>query len=186
MNAPNVITAMPEGDDRSYMEWLYRRYHRLMYATAWGFFREMYTVEDVVSIGCIALMRNVSTLRRIEEPRLRVYIVAAVRSAAINYYNRQKRTGEYFASISPEIFENTSDDFDLEARFVMEDELEHVLSALNRLPEKERKVMLMKYAEDKKDEEIAEAAGLSPNSIRKYVSRARKRLVQMMDESEKE
>lgn len=184
MNAPNVITNMPEGDDRSFMEWLYRRYRRLMFATAWGFFRELYTVEDVVSIGCIALMRNVGKLRSMEEPRLRVYIVAAVRSAAINYYNRQKRTVERFAGALPTDIENSADGYDLETQFEIEDELKRVLSALNRLPEKERIVMLMKYAEDKKDEEIAEVAGLSPNSIRKYVSRARKRLIQMLDERE--
>lgn len=177
---PNVIVKMPEGDDRTYMEELYLKYHRLMYASAWKFFQEQYTVEDIVSTACIALMRNLSTLRRLEEPQLRVYIVASVRSASINHYNIQKRASEHFASVDASDIENAPDDFNLENRFEIEDELERVLEALKHLPEKEQMVMRMKYAEGMKDEEIAGIVGLSPNSIRKYVSRARQKLIQMM------
>ena len=32
---PSVILAMPVGDDRDYIEWLYREHHKLMLFTAW-------------------------------------------------------------------------------------------------------------------------------------------------------
>lgn len=45
---PSVILAMPAGDDRNYMEWLYKEHYRLMFSTAWKIFKDKATVDDVV------------------------------------------------------------------------------------------------------------------------------------------
>ena len=79
---PNAILVMPYGDDRDYIEWLYKQHHKLMFFTAWKIFRDEATVDDVVSESCVALIKNISTLRGLERNKLRVYIVSSVTAVA--------------------------------------------------------------------------------------------------------
>ena len=60
------------------------------------------------------------------------------------------------------------------------DELARVWQAIRQLPEKEQQVMYLKYAVELPDEIIAERVGLSVNSIRKYISRAREHIKKMV------
>ena len=67
---PQAILDMPEGSDRDYMEWLYREYCALMFSTAWKYFRDKADVEDIVSDGCVSLMRNIPALRSLERDKI--------------------------------------------------------------------------------------------------------------------
>lgn len=177
---PYVIMSMPDGDNKDFMEDLYRKYHRLMFSQAWKFFQDPHTVEDIVSISCIALLRNIDTLRHLGQSELKVYIVHAVSTAAINEYNKQQRANGLFIDTSDDVFDTATDGFNLEEKIVLEDELNRVLQAFRSLPEKEQHIMRMKYSLEMNDSEIATAVGLSTNSIRKYISRARKHLIDIL------
>lgn len=173
---PSAIMAMPSGDDRDFMEWLYKQHYRLMFSTAWKIFRDKATVEDVVSDSCLALMKKLPLLRNIERNKLSVYIVFTVRNTALNYYVKQKRTNIYIVSGENVEVEAIADKLKLEEKVLLEDELERVWKAIMQLPEKEQQIMRMKYAMEMPDDEIADKVGLSINSIRKYVSRAREHI----------
>ena len=95
---PIVILAMPFGEDRDFMESLYRKYHRLMYSTAWKYLKESVAVEDVVSDSCVALMKKIPTLRTLDHNKLAVYIVSTVRNTSINAINKQTRINQLFRS----------------------------------------------------------------------------------------
>lgn len=170
---PIVILAMPAGGDRDFMEDLYRKYHRLMYATAWKYVNESSTVEDVVSDSCVALMKKIPTLRKLDHNKTCVYIVSTVRNTSINALNKQSRLNQVFSSGDDEFVEALPDGEDIVQKIILEEELNAVMRAINSLPEKEQMIMKMKYSMELSDEVIADQVGLSVNSIRKYVSRAR-------------
>ena len=173
---PIVIMVMPEGDDRDYMEQLYRDYHRLMFSTAWRYSREKAVVEDIVSDSCVALIKKIPTLRELEENKLKAYIITTVKNTALNCFDKQKRSINYTFSDDGKILDSIADAFDMEKKIALADELACVWRAIRQLPEKEQQVMYMKYALEMPDEKIAEKIGLSVNSIRKYVSRAREHI----------
>ena len=173
---PSVILAMPAGDDRDYMEWLYKEHYRLMFSTAWKVFKDKATVDDIVSESCLALMKKIPTLRGLERNKLRVYIVSTVRNTSLNFFDKQQRINSHVVGDESEAIEAVSDGFDVEEKVVLEDELSRVWKAIKQLPTKEQQIMRMKYAMEMADDEIAKEVGRSANSIRKYVGRARDRI----------
>ena len=48
---PMVITLMPEGDDKAFMDTLYRNHHRLMLFVAWKYVRDKAAVEDILDLN---------------------------------------------------------------------------------------------------------------------------------------
>lgn len=173
---PSVILTMSVGDDRDYMEWLYKEHHRLMFSTAWKIFTDKATVDDIVSESCLALMKKIPVLQELERDKLRIYIVSTIRNTALNFFNKQQRINSYIVNSDRETIEAISDNFDVEEKVFLEDELSRVWKAIERLPIKEQQIMRMKYDLEMADDEIAKELGLSASSIRKYVGRARDRI----------
>lgn len=87
---PSVILSMPAGEDRDFMEQLYREHYRLMFATAWKYSDNKEAVEDIVSDGCLSLMRNLYTLRNLGDHKLKAYIVTTIRNTSFDYFEKQK------------------------------------------------------------------------------------------------
>ena len=177
---PSIIIMALDGQDREYMEGLYTEHHCLMLFTAWRYFKEPSIVEDIVSDSCVALMKNLHTLRGLERNKLRVYIVSTVRNTALNYHAKQKTVNKYVVNVNKEMVESVADDIDCERKIVLKDELAMVWAAIGRLPEKEQLIMQLKYSHGLSDAAIAERVGLSSSSIAKYISRARDRIRDMI------
>lgn len=173
---PNVILAIPTSDDRDYMEWLYKQHYRLMFSTAWKIFRDKATVDDVVSESCVALIKNIPTLRGLARNKLRAYIVSTVRNTALNFFKKQQRLNSHVVSGESMAIETVADAFDVEKKVLLEDELRCVWQAIAQLPVKEQQIMRMKYVMEMPDEQIAKVVGLAPSSIRKYIDRAREQI----------
>lgn len=173
---PIVILAIHTDDDRDYMEWLYNNHYRLMFSTAWKIFRDKNTVEDVVSESCVALMKNIPTLRSLDRNRLRIYIVSTVRNTALNFFDKQQRLNRFIMDGANEALESATDNFDVEKKVMLDDELKHVLQAIARLSIKEQQILRMKYVLEMSDEQIAREVGLAPSSIRKCIGRAREKI----------
>ena len=163
--------------DTEFMARLYERYAGLMFETAYGFNVRKHEAEDIVSESLVALLRNIETLRGLKPKPLSAYIVTCVRRAAINYLSREalrcrKESEAARLSRLPEVDE-MPDIGD-----------QRILRAVNGLPPRERACITLKFISDKSNEEIAEETGLSPSGIRKYLSRARKRLKNLLDSEE--
>lgn len=178
----SLMFAMLDGDDRDFMEALYDRHNRLMFATAWKYLSDKATVEDVVADSCLALIGKLDTLRDLDEDNLRLYIITTVRHTAISHLRRQQsvRLHTVDADDAEDVFDASANALSFEDRIVLRDELRHVLEALGRLPDKEQQVLRMKYAEQMSDAEIAQIVGLSKNSITQYVRRAREHIKTMV------
>lgn len=179
---PIAILAMAEGDDRDFMEQLYRERHKLMYAIAWKHTNDSLAIDDIISDSCVALIKNVNTLRDLNEEKLKTYIVITVTNMVRGYYNKQKRSIDHMFTDDGTVLSSVVDAFDVEKKVVLTDELARVWRAIDQLPEKEKQVMRLKYGRDLPDEQIAEIVGLSVSSVRKYVGRAREHVRKMIYE----
>ena len=179
---PVAILAMAEGEDREFMEQFYRERYKLMYSIARKHTDDKLVIEEVVSDSCLAFVRNVDTLRGLPEKKLRTYIVITVTNAVRGYYNKQKRSISYMFNDDGTVLSNVADAFDVEKKILLREELRCVWNVVDKLPEKEKIVIRLKYGKDMADEEIAEIVGLSVNSVRKYVGRAREHIKQLLYE----
>lgn len=176
MLLPAVLLAIGDEEERSFMASLYITHHRLMRFTARRYLQQDADVEDVVSDALVALHGKLATLRTLEEKALRAYIVTAVRNTALNALVKQRRQQDRTVPEGDEAIAMLSGPADVERQVQLEDELQRVLTAIHALPPKEQDVLWLHLAQGCTNEEIAEATGLSTQSIRKYLSRARARV----------
>ena len=173
---PAVLLAIADEEERSFLAEIYMRHHRLMRYTARRYLTQEADAEDAVSDALVALHGKLPLLRTLEEKALRAYIVTTVRHTALNLCIARQRAQERSAPDGELALARVRDRVNVEKQVQLEDELGAVLTAIRELPEKEQTVLWMRFARSSTNEEIARATGLSPESIRKYLSRARARL----------
>lgn len=175
---PLVLLAMEAGDDRTFMEQTYQSYHRLMYAQAYRVLNDPQSAEDAVSDALLAMMKKISLLRTFDRNKLRAYCVITVKHASIDALRRQRREHPAFLSDLEEI----PDAGKTEERLLEQAGVERVKDAIRRLPEREMRIMLMRYFREMSDEEIGGELGIKPGSVRVHLSRARGKLMQLLRE----
>lgn len=175
MMLPAVLLAIADDEERRFMAEVYLHHHRLMRYTARKYMPVEADAEDVVSDALVALYGRIDTLRRLEEKPLRAYIVRTVRNTALNALVVQRRMLQRTADSGDSLCDLPGS-ADVEGQLLLAEELRRVLTAIHALPQKEQDVLWLRIAQGRTNEEIAAATGLSPESIRKYISRARARL----------
>ena len=153
---------------------IYLQHHRLMRYTARRIMPVEADAEDVVSDALVALHGKIDTLRGLAEKPLRAYIVKTVRNTALNALAAQRRVQQRTAGDGE--MPDLPGRADVEGQVLLEEELRRVLAAIHALPQKEQDVLWLRIVQGRPEEEIAASTGLSPESIRKYVSRARAKL----------
>lgn len=166
--------------DRNYMAWLFVQHHRLMLSTARKCTNDPNAVEDVVSDSLLSLIRRIAHLRTLDPAALRVYVVAAVRSSAIDQYRRRTSRGGGNCLVSIDTLFSVSDPAGLEEQVICRDELRAVLRSVSSLPECEQIVMKLKCLRGLRNDEITSMTGMSAQTIRKHLRRARARLGRLL------
>ena len=174
---PLVLLTMEPGDERDFLSRVYLDYHRLMYAQALRVLSDAPAAEDAVSDALLALQKKIPLLRTLDRNKLRAYCVITVKHVSISALRKRQRE-------HPATEEDALGEMPGEGR--VEDGLmeragvERIKNAIRRLPEKEMRMMVMRYFREMTDEEIAKETGLKAVSVRVHLSRARKRLREIL------
>jgi len=174
---PFAFLLLQDEDDRGFMEALYTQYHRLMYAQALRVLHASEAAEDAVSESLIQLIKKIGLLRTLQCNKLKAYIVITVKHTAITMLNRKRRE----LPTEDTAFVNIADAGNTDDHMLEEAGVERIKDALRALSPRERDMMLMRYFREMTDEEIAKETGLKPVSVRVHLSRARKRLAEILN-----
>lgn len=173
---PAAILAIDSEDDRLFMTGIYTKYRALMLKVAWRFFDARPDVEDTVAESCVALIQKIDKLKTMTDDEMRRYIVISVKNTATNLWNKKRREGVKFLSVDDGGLEQLADKQSIEGQILFEEELNHVRHAIHGLPEREQRILHMKFLEGKTDREISMLLGTTESNVRKMIERARKRL----------
>ena len=150
---------------------LYQRYRRFVLSEAWKYCSNHYDVEDLTQEVWLILVGRVDQLERYSHYQLCGYISVAVRNTAISMY--RIRRVEYPLSTA----ENLSYDEATLLNDVFDRKLkvEIFRNVWGNVPIKERELLERKYVLSQNDNEIAQIMGIRKNSVRMYLTRARKK-----------
>lgn len=183
---PLAILAIDDEDDRAFMTRIYLDYRRLMYSVAIEIVRDSHIAEDMVSSAIIELIKNIDTLRKINGYRLRSYIASIVRNDSIDYVRKRNRQGKYFfMPDNDSILNNIPSEGTVDEALLRSVEIETLRQAIVKLCENEQLLLMMKYVDEADDSDIARILGIGKDSVRVYLSRARKHLQRIIMEDEK-
>jgi len=171
-----LAIATMEDNDKFFMINLYTDYYGLVRKTVYNITHDANNTEDLIQDTFIKLIGKISLLRTLDSCKTAAYVVYTSRSVAINYIKHkdvQKKHASYGgdADLSEKIF-NLDDT--IENRIIQREELEEWGNAILRLPDKQKDLLYFKYILEISDAEIAEIFGITPGSVRQYLTRARR------------
>lgn len=139
----------------------YNQYYRLAYS----YVHNEADAEDIVQNGAYKALRSSKTLRNPEYAKTWIYRIML--NEIFNFLRQHKAESyEYMQEemgIEAEYVEDTYTDIDLQR-------------ALDSLPEQDKAVVIMKFFEDKKLEEIADILNENTNTIKSRLYRSMKKL----------
>ena len=168
------------------MEKLYVTYQSSMFHTAMGVLHHPQDAEDTVQAACMALCRKTSLLMEMDCCTLRSYVVISVRNTAINLIRSRKRNPELLWGEEEHLNGLLPEQEDLDDRLLAIADQDMLNQAVLRLPQRERSLLEMKYILEHTDGEIARTLGVKAGSVRTLLTRARRKLAEILKETDLE
>lgn len=160
-----------EGDKRKF-EHIYISYKQTMFYAANRILKNEYTSEDAVHQ---AFLRIINHLDKIDENnchKTRAFLVVIVEHIAIDIYRKQKREN----TLSFDEFEIYIKDDSLPEN----EGLSEVLLVIEKLPINYSTILRLKYAQGYEYSEIAHILDIKEDNVRQRISRAKKKLSQLL------
>ena len=137
--------------------------------------------QDVIHDAIIRLINKIPLLRQKDSCVLRSYIVSTIIRTSINY--RIKSSRNKAVVVEKEVLESFKDEeISLEDVVLTAFTNEELVNGLKRLPQRERDLLRWKYFDDLSGEEIAHAMEIGKNSVRQYLTKARRCLLTILEE----
>ncbi len=171
-----LIQRTLSGDETAFSD-LVKKYQKSVHALAWRKIKDFHIAEEITQDTFLHVYEKLSTLREPARFAGWLYVIASRRCIA--WQRKQKRVAQSMETVSDEILEKTA-----YANYVSEQReetaAEHrrqvVESLLEKLPESERTVMILHYLGEMSCERISKFLGVSVNTVKSRLSRARNRL----------
>lgn len=159
---------------------LYERYYALMLHTAIGLTGSYPEAEDVVSDAVVSLMNVLDKLDSLSEAARRGYIIVAVRHAASRCsQNRARQMGDSPQELCDDMPSNALSPLD---RLLAKERYDDVISAVNRLSDRDRQFALMVFVDGVSVQEAARRLSVTESTIRSRIFRIRKRIKALIRE----
>lgn len=156
------------------MELYFRKYYQSLCYFAMNIVHDEHLCEDIVQE---VFVRTISLQMQFDsELHFRQYIYAAVRNSCLNHLQKQGRTvglAEVETTDTP-----TAENCDNE--IVRAEMIRMIRDAIESLPPRYREVFRMAYIDKMKNEEIAEALGISLNTVKVIRQRAKTRMRELL------
>ena len=140
-------------------------------------------VEDLTNDVFIKLIEKTPLIRTLSCHKTAAYVVYTARSVAINFIRHRDVQSKYaYFGSDMDLAEDLPDQSDTVLdRFIRQDEMDDLNSAILKLPEKQKDLLYFKYILQMSDESIAKSINITPDSVRQYLTRARRQVRKLME-----
>ena len=170
------------GDDSAFTT-LVKKYQKRVHALAWRKVGDFHIAEELAQDTFLKAYEKLGTLKNPSQFAGWLYVIT--NRLCIAWHRKQKSPMESLETTSGEEIEEMSyRHYEDEARekAAVEDRRERVNALLEKLPESERTVVTLHYLGEMTSKAIGEFLGVSPNTVRSRLQRARNRLLKEQEE----
>ncbi len=148
-------------------------------------------IEDLISIGSMGLIKGVQTFKMEKNIKLATYASRCIENEILMYLRKTQRSRQEYSldevlSVDSEGNEMVladilgSDDVPTLNKLIHEEDIENLYYALNKLSEREREIVIMRFGlfdePELTQKEVADKLGISQS----YISRLEKRIMEKM------
>lgn len=178
-----VLPMLSTKEEKDFVTEMYEEFQSLMFATARKYVSTQEAAEDVVQDSLVKLIRNTDRLQTMPRCALASYIVCTVRNTAIDAVRGRAAEEKHFSPLSLDDLELLSADEDsVEDAAMLRDDLARIKSVWPALTEEQRFLLEQKYLLGAPDAEMAAELDCKPESVRMKLTRARRRVVELLKE----
>ena len=171
-----LVNHFLSGDENAFTA-LIRKYQKSVHALAWRKVGDFHIAEELTQDAFLKAYQKLATLKNPSQFAGWLYVITD--RLCIDWHRKQKPSMESLETISgAEIEESSYRHYEDEQRKEASTEYRRrrIKSLLEKLPESERTVATLYYLGEMTSKAISEFLGVSPNTIRSRLQRARNRL----------
>lgn len=178
------ILAIEDDRQREYMTELVEQYKSRMYNFAYKYLRNRQDAEDAVQEAFIKIFRNIDDYidHSVDDVGLQVFY--CTKSSVIDYYRKRKRKRDIplVYSMDDQTLEyEIADDTAIPEKVAINNETKRILAeCIEKLPDQQRQVFVLKYRMMYKESKIAEILNVSESSVSSAIYRGKKNLMKML------
>ena len=173
------LSMIESEEDKNKFEEIYETYIKYMYLDAYDILKDKQLAEDAVQIAFVRLTRHLHKFDETKCHKTKLYVIKVIRSVANAMYNKRKKVQTVnFEELEYEVEQESN----LEDEVIANAELRSLIAEIKRLPPTYRDVIVYRYFDNYSDDEIAKLLNISKSNVRKRVERARKKLVESLNE----
>lgn len=163
-------------EDRSKFEQIYSNYKQTMFYAANRILNDDHEAEDAVHQAFLRVIENLDKINETNCHKTKAFLVAITEHISIDIYRKRKKNNlvsydeleEYLPdSRSEEIGRNLD-----------------IINALERLPLNYSIVLRLKFSQGYSNSEIAEFLKISEENVRQRITRAKKKLAEILESME--
>ena len=166
-----LVEAVLQGDQASFAP-LVQRHERAVMGTALAVLQDYFEAQDVAQEAFVAAYQQLATLR--SGARFGPWVLSIARHRARRVARRRTKQQYIFVPLDSLVSGNGQSD----------ELLEELLRAVCRLPERQRWFILLRYFDGLSVREVAEATACPVGTVTKYLSRAYKRLRELLKDTQ--
>jgi len=163
-----------QGADKRAFEVLVKRYERPVRAIALGVLGDYHLASDVSQDAFVTAYENLPGLRK--PTAFGAWLMKITRRCALDWARRKRDE----AGLEPVVRPTTHN-----PGCLLDEEKQWLLSAVVKLPKGEGQVVMLRYFAGHSIKDVAEIVGRSVGTVTKQLSRAHKRLRNILERSEK-
>ncbi len=180
-----MLMAIESEDDQAFLIDLYNEYCQLMCDKAESIVHNKQDAEDIVQDMLAYMIANLQKFRKINCCTLPFYLVMCIKRRCINHLKQREVQKKHIVGSMDHTsfsFEYSDPAKPVDEQVLLQLRFEQVQEAFTFLPEKIKDVLRYKYLLELSDREIAEILGIKKNSVREYLTRARKAVCKICEE----
>lgn len=170
----------PDAADCRFLAGLYDQYRNLLMGFAYRFLKDYDLAQDMVQDAVLRLFGHIDTLRLMEEPAKIAYLKLTVRTVCILYLRKRAKDQKAVDKLV-EAVEDCPDPVHIAEKYETAKETD---AALLKLPPKDRELLIYRYFLEYSVKEIGKLMNMKPTAVRMALSRARARVLMLLDGGE--
>lgn len=171
-----LIRSILLGDDSAFSD-LVNKYQKSVHALAWRKVEDFQVAEEIAQDAFLQAYKKLATLKNPNQFAGWLYVIT--RNLCLDWHRRKKPTMQSLDDTDTTTFEQTAYErylVEQREKKANEHRRELVKNLLAKLPESERTVVTLHYLGEMTSEAISKFLGVSVNTIKSRLRRARKRL----------
>lgn len=151
-----------EGDHKAFGD-LYKIYAEDLFMYGFKITKEASLIKDTIQELFIELWKNRTKLNQVENPK--AYLLKALHYKLFRSLKKEQRT----TAIDAEVIENLTASAAFETTWILEEikaeRIENIHNQLDRLPERQRHVLHLKYFENLSSKQIGDLLNINTQSV---------------------